>query len=87
MQEYKVDSVGTGNAPMNIPNTISEVTISKNTTLSPRSFAYHTNISNVVIEDGIKVVGKMAFYKCTSLKEVILAEDITDIGDMAFSGC
>lgn len=87
MKEYKVDSIGTGNAPMNISNTISDITISKNTTLSPRSFAYNAHISSVTIENDVKVIGKMAFYKCVSLKEVILAADITEIGDMAFSGC
>ncbi len=44
-------------------------------------------ISSVIIEKGVTVIGEFAFSRCTSLKSVIMANSITSIGAGAFDDC
>ena len=41
----------------------------------------------VKIPEGIKNVGRYAFYECTGLMQVEIPESVTSIGDSAFCGC
>lgn len=45
------------------------------------------NIEVAVIPNTVKVIGKSAFFKCTSLKEVIIPDSVSSIGYNAFGGC
>lgn len=41
----------------------------------------------VVILDGVRSIGKCAFYKCQELTEVIIADSVTEVKDSAFHFC
>lgn len=43
--------------------------------------------TDVVIPDGVKVIGSGAFAGRKSLKSVVLPQSVTVIGSWAFSGC
>ena len=44
-------------------------------------------ISELVIPDSVKRIGKTAFYNCKSLTSVTIPDSVTEIGERAFSGC
>ena len=46
-----------------------------------------TNITEIVLGDGVEKVDAFAFYGCTSLSSVTLNRGILTIGDSAFKGC
>lgn len=60
---------------------------------NPLSYAGHlyidedTEITNLVIPDGVTSIGKKAFYFCSGLTSVIIPNSVTSIGDEAFYGC
>ena len=49
--------------------------------------AYKTQITKVVIGEGVTKVGKCSFYECSALTEVVLPSTLTAIGKYAFYGC
>ena len=44
-------------------------------------------VSEVVIPDCVKEIGKLAFSGCSSLKSIIIPDSVTSIGEGAFSFC
>ncbi len=51
------------------------------------AFADSTEVTSVVIPDGVISIGDHAFANCTSLASVTLSKDVTSIGKHAFSDC
>jgi len=49
--------------------------------------AYRDKIKQVVIEEGVKSIGTVAFCRCKNLQYVKLPKTLKYIGDYAFSGC
>ncbi len=49
--------------------------------------AYTSQITKVVIEEGVNAIGQMAFYGLENLTEVVLADTVTDIRNYAFKNC
>ena len=47
----------------------------------------NTDITKVVIEEGVTSIGNYAFYGCSRISEVDLADSVGRIGDSSFSGC
>ena len=46
-----------------------------------------TDITKVIIEDGVTSIGNHAFSDCSSLTSISLPESLTSIGDYAFCSC
>lgn len=51
------------------------------------SSPWGTNITSVIIMDGVTKIGAYAFYKCINLKDTILTDSIRVIGESAFAYC
>lgn len=47
----------------------------------------NSELKEVVIGNGVKVIGKHAFSGCEKLTSVTLGESVSKIGERAFSGC
>ena len=61
-----------------IPSTI--------TNIGEYAFAV-TSLTNVVIPNSVKTIGKCAFYKVSTLKKVTLSNSLESIGDWVFNHC
>lgn len=48
---------------------------------------YRSNITNVVIEDGVTGIGEQAFYSCKQIEDVSLPDTLENIGKNALFGC
>ena len=40
-----------------------------------------------IIKNGTQVIGKHAFFECSSLESITIPNSVTNIGDLAFGGC
>ena len=49
--------------------------------------SYCTDITTVIIGDGVTSIGNSAFSGCTSLTRIEIPASVTSIGNSAFSGC
>ena len=60
---------------------------------NPLQYAHHlysdenTEITELVIPDGVTSIGSSAFYKCSGLTSVTIPNSVTNIGSYAFCGC
>ena len=50
-------------------------------------YAYRTDISSVIIEEGVTSIGDYAFYNCSGLTSITIPNSVTSIGYCAFSDC
>lgn len=48
---------------------------------------FREEITAVLVEEGITLIGNGAFYGCNNLKEVTIAESVTELGNDAFGCC
>lgn len=58
-----------------------------NTYISDGTYANRTDITKVVIEEGVVTIGSSAFDGCTNLSEVVLPSSLKYIDSYAFYGC
>ncbi|MBE6884326.1 MAG: leucine-rich repeat domain-containing protein, partial [Ruminococcaceae bacterium] len=69
---YKLDSEG-------------NLIIWGNGAISGNTFGSNTDITSVVIEEGVTTIGNNAFRNCSNLKSVIIPSSVTAIGNNAFA--
>jgi len=50
-------------------------------------YSLRSQITRVVVENGVTSIGSYAFFGCTSLAEVAISNSVTSIGDNAFGNC
>ena len=50
-------------------------------------FTGNSDVTDVVIPDGVTGIGDCAFYACRNLTRVSIPESVTHIGDLAFAAC
>ena len=62
--------------------------------LAVRGISYHlgdhascTNLTGMVIPDGVTEIGSGAFFGCTGLTSIVIPDSVTEIGDEAFAEC
>ena len=48
---------------------------------------YRSQITSVVIENGVTCIGRNAFFQCSSLKSITIPSSVTSINDNAFYNC
>ncbi len=49
--------------------------------------SYNDSIKTVIINNGVTSIGRIAFFRCTSLCDITIPNCVTSIGDSAFSDC
>ena len=79
----------TGDCTWYLINTV--LTISGNGAMgnyaSSSKAPWGTNITKVIIEDGVTSIGNCAFYNCESLTNITIPDSVTSIGSYAFYYC
>ena len=50
-------------------------------------FPYYTEITKIVVEDGVTSIGDYAFDRCERASSITLSKDLTSIGEGAFQDC
>ena len=58
-----------------IPNSVAEI----------RNLSGFSNITNIEIEEGVEIIGDMAFYRCFALKQIDIPSSVRGIGTEAFA--
>ncbi len=61
--------------------------VDENGKLQESAFSGDTSIATIAIPEGVKTIGRYAFYNCTSLESVTIPSTVTSIEDSAFQGC
>lgn len=67
-----------------IPEEIDELPVKY---LEEKIFYCDTDITSVVIPEGVTEIPKFAFYKCTNLSSVTIPDSVVIIGEHSFEGC
>ena len=49
--------------------------------------SFRSDITKVIIEDGVTNIGKYAFNNCSGLTTIAIPNSVTSIGDYAFEDC
>ena len=70
-----------------VPSAVNGYTVTAIGNQALYNYNYKRNITEIVLPDGIKTIGKRAFYYCQDLKEINIPKGVTSIGDYAFYYC
>ena len=70
-----------------VPQSLKEVVITKDTNIADWAFSGCGNIESVTIPSTVKSIGEYAFRNCYLLKEVKIKNGVTNIGKWAFENC
>ena len=50
-------------------------------------YSYRSEITKVIVEDGVMSIGDYAFSRCSGLTSITIPNSVTSIGDEAFQNC
>ena len=78
------DCKTTASGALEIPNTISGYPVTR---IGNAAFRSCSNLTSVLLPDGIVSIGDESFYSCSKLAEVIVPSSVTTIGESAFRYC
>lgn len=70
-----------------VPESLKTVTITQGTKINQEAFRGCDNITEVILPDGLKTIGRYAFQECSSLEKIDIPESVTYIDSMAFYKC
>lgn len=86
LEEYSVEAADKENIPKNvkIPSSYEGLPITK---IANSGFAGCKNTKNIIIPEGIEIIGDSAFYGCESIENISLPSTITNIGFGSFANC
>ncbi|MBR1789991.1 MAG: leucine-rich repeat domain-containing protein [Bacteroidaceae bacterium] len=57
------------------------------TGIGEKAFFFCSDLTSVVIPNGVITIGEQAFYNCNGLTSVTIPNSVTDIGTSAFEDC
>ncbi len=63
------------------------LTITGRGSVDSNAFQFHDDIREIVIREGVTVIGDYTFHACNSLTRVSLPDSLTSIGKLAFGDC
>ena len=68
---------------------LSSITLSTNniTSIRPYTFSGCSELSSIVIPDGVTSIQSGAFFNCTKLTSITIPSSVTSIGSNVFTGC
>lgn len=72
-----------GQSEVTIPNSHEGLPV---TGIGSKAFRY-SNVSKIIISNGIKTIAESAFFECEGLYSISIPESVTTIGEMAFFAC
>jgi len=67
-----------------IPDTIEGLPVRG---INNEAFKGCSNLTSIIIPDGIRTIGNSAFLGCSKLTEITIPDSVTSIGSAIFSGC
>lgn len=95
MQDVKVTGLNHGKitglnqegkqlSELRVPAKIGKITI---TDIESGAFKDCTNLTSVILSDGLRHIHSWAFKNCTNLTNITIPDSVIDISDYAFQGC
>ena len=69
-----------------VPASLKKVTVTGGS-IGDNAFRNCSNLTSVVIGDGVTSIGDCAFWDCSSLTSVEISDSVTSIGSFAFADC
>lgn len=64
---------------------VESITIPATAELSNNVFAYCDKLTNLTIENGVKIIPQSTFADCVSINEIVIPSSVEEIGDSAFA--
>ncbi len=61
--------------------------VDENGKINDSAFVNNTDITSIIIPEGVTEIGNFAFKKCTNLTSVTISSTVETIGEQAFNGC
>lgn len=74
----------TGGSELTIPDTVNGKSVLK---IGDSCFSGNTQLSAVILPDGLQEVGDKAFYNCTALRGIYIPKSVVSVGNDAFHSC
>ena len=70
-----------------IPASLQKVVVTKDDNLESGAFCNCSNLTSIVLNDGMDEVASRSFYNCSDLLELVIPDSVANIEEYAFYGC